>query len=885
MKKQIKLSDLHILLHLMAPKRYNLFIFDPEGKLEEDVKEHAYDEQGVSILVNLGGSISSLRGSNLSEFNMIVDFGSTKVLKIFSKMEFGYMNFRGGGMRWVYPKGKGTSSLVFYNTSSLKSKLNASAVRTAFKLKMDRVLGAGKFTIYSQCILKTTKIFNELKHEHICYFMGTPGINRTPVAALFTKKVATHFVKFALDKSGYNLIQNERQTLSRLSSKSLKYINIPQTVEHSEKAVLIASNIKPPRGKRSQNLLAVHYKALEELFHQGTLSMSIYNSALWDNIVHNVSLIRNNHPVVPESGNLKHLMLDAIKKIDPEKSIMLSAAHGDFTPWNMYVEKDQIHLYDWELQKNPAPALFDLFHFHFQTGIYQKKWGAKKIIGAIETSIENPRIKALISTYRINIQLHIKLYTLRIASYYVALYQQKNLLTEENKLQIKIWSDVLKNLETEETEVDNRKVFIEEFKFALKRTPHTYLKFDALSTDFLSNSSDLDLLILKEDIPNILTYCQSHRFAKRVLVVKKSFMTVVNLFLKDGSFMSIDLIHQFKRKNLEMMDSRSVLISAKPNKYNVHIPALKYDLEYCMLFYNLNMSGIPDKYLAHFSNDTYASKNNALNHLNEKYNLEIERFEELFEYSTEKRRRILKVLRKSKSNRGLSRIKNTVLYIMDTVKSFFNNRGMIITFSGVDGAGKTTIINRVKNQIETQYRREVVLLRHRPGILPILSSIKHGKKEAEHRASITLPRTGGNKRKLSSLLRFSYYYTDYLIGQIYVYMRYILRGKVVLYDRYYFDFINDSKRSNIKLNTSFTKWLYRFILKPKLNFFLYADAEVILARKQELKKQDIVELSEKYKTLFTDLDEKYTSSSYIPIRNLKLENTLSTVINAYTKVA
>ena len=45
----------------------------------------------------------------------------------------------------------------------------------------------------------------------------------------------------------------------------------------------------------------------------------------------------------------------------------------------------------------------------------------------------------------------------------------------------------------------------------------------------------------------------------------------------------------------------------------------------------------------------------------------------------------------------------------------------------------------------------------------------------------------------------------------------------MLYDRYYFDFINDGRRSNINLPARFTQALYAFDNKPKLNLFLYAD--------------------------------------------------------------
>jgi thymidylate kinase len=234
----------------------------------------------------------------------------------------------------------------------------------------------------------------------------------------------------------------------------------------------------------------------------------------------------------------------------------------------------------------------------------------------------------------------------------------------------------------------------------------------------------------------------------------------------------------------------------------------------------------------------------------------------------------------------LKKVSNSFDYLKDIVNDAWNNRGYMITFSGVDGAGKTTIISEVKYQLEANFRKEVVLLRHRPGVLPILSAVKHGSKaKAESIAGTTIPRKGKNQSKISSVLRFGYYYLDYLLGQIYVYVRYVLRGKIVLYDRYYFDFINDAKRSNIEVNRNIATKLYLFVFKPKLNFFLYADAETILKRKQELSASDITELSSNYLSLFKGLSAKSTGSRYVAIKNLHKEVTINRVLADWRKVA
>jgi thymidylate kinase len=207
----------------------------------------------------------------------------------------------------------------------------------------------------------------------------------------------------------------------------------------------------------------------------------------------------------------------------------------------------------------------------------------------------------------------------------------------------------------------------------------------------------------------------------------------------------------------------------------------------------------------------------------------------------------------------------------------------VITFSGVDGAGKTTILTEIKNILEEKYNKKVVVIRHRPSILPILSAIKHGKKEAEKKTMEVLPRTGGNSSFISSLVRFTYYLLDYIFGQWILFFRHSLKGDIIIYDRYYFDFINDGRRTNIQLNEKFIKFFYRFVFKPEINIFLYAKSEVILSRKQEMDEKSIVELTAKYKTLFESFSEK-NIEKYECIENLDKEKTLQIIENLYIEV-
>jgi hypothetical protein len=101
---------------------------------------------------------------------------------------------------------------------------------------------------------------------------------------------------------------------------------------------------------------------------------------------------------------------------------------------------------------------------------------------------------------------------------------------------------------------------------------------------------------------------------------------------------------------------------------------------------------------------------------------------------------------------------------------------------------------------------------------------------------------------------------------------------VVLYDRYFFDFISDGKRSNLHLPGWIARLGYRFLLKPELNVFLYASPELVRNRKQELDEGTISQLTRDYLHLFASLGESESEATYLSIENVVLEDTLHTIM-------
>jgi len=425
--------------------------------------------------------------------------------------------------------------------------------------------------------------------------------------------------------------------------------------------------------------------------------------------------------------------------------------------------------------------------------------------------------------------------------------------------------------------------FIQSFFNYIQAEEYVLLKWLGNDLATLPEGSDLDILVRPALIKKIDIFINNTASILKIDKVKKAGVCHYYLYFEQGGFLQIDLLVKFVRKNLiylskEAVFQNSIIVNGIKTCTKTTI------LEHVLLFNYLNGSGLPKKYENYYSKLPLNLQELLINKFNHQYNTEFKGIKDTTIFNPTNRLQIIKYLNTQQENTFLKKVVNGTKYLMFIGHSIKENRSQTITFSGVDGAGKSTIINDIRCLLEDKYRKKVVVLRHRPSLLPIISAWKYGKKEAEQRSIARLPRQGKNNNKITSYLRFGYYFLDYLVGQLYIWWKYLLRGYIVLYDRYYFDFMLDGKRSNINISENVPKFLYPFIAKPDLNVFLYADVATILKRKQELSPTVIETLTKQYKALFKEYAQKQ-KEVYLSIENNNKKDTLRTILNHYLKIA
>ncbi len=758
-----------------------------------------------------------------------------------------------GTPRWICNAKSGKPVfLKFYLASTLRSWIFATFIRLVFLLGIQRFVFDTTEIRYDKKYSGGRRLFNP-DSIRWAVFTGTPGPNNK-FLVFKENKSGGSFFKVANTLNSRRLIENEASVTSMLDGLNPTSFCYPSATKVSKNIVRF-SDISA-YGKRSGYLTEKHKIVLRELQEKTQITLDTDLLPIIKQSEKKLEYLESiNDKRMPE-GIIRKLRL--MQKGITNQSINVALCHGDFTPWNMYENKIGLSIYDWELSNPLTPIGFDAFHFIFQQGILVDRTAWVKIRSEIDKQFADKFLKISDDELKKYLELYLWINTISNLHLFA---KQANWHLQIHWL-IDTWNDALSDCMS--SQKSNRELVIMDVFDLMYKHEYAAVKFPRSIPESLSELSDIDLLVSKKNAAKMIKVLKSHPLVDQIKSDNKSFMGSYLLFLKDGSLLAIDLIWKFKRKSLQLLDLNKIRSQAKEVIHGVrHInnPDLA---RYVGLFYSLNGAKVPEKY-----KDVITLLNKGGQSLDS---------EILSATKTNNAEPLINGLRNMPHNKGFNRVRNLISYYLDTVRSLFSFNGLIITFSGVDGAGKSTIIENLKVELEKRLRRRVVVLRHRPSLLPILSAWTLGREKAEQEAAERLPRQGNNNSSIGSFLRFAYYYVDYLFGQFYVWVKYTLRGHIVLYDRYYFDFINDSKRSNISIPRSMAAFGYNALLKPHLNFFLYADPNVILMRKQELDKGTIVELTNSYLSLFERLNSG-SAERYFPIKNNDLRNTLDIILN------
>lgn len=168
-------------------------------------------------------------------------------------------------------------------------------------------------------------------------------------------------------------------------------------------------------------------------------------------------------------------------------------------------------------------------------------------------------------------------------------------------------------------------------------------------------------------------------------------------------------------------------------------------------------------------------------------------------------------------------------------KKLFFKKGISIVLAGPDGIGKTTISSEIERGFAGFYFRRVYKYHGHFGFFPEWGRVYGAffkKKKTEEAAPREEKKVGLIRGGLSVL----YYGFEHILALPWVWFQ-KWRGSLIIFDRYFYDFILLNSLSDIPRKIFFL--LVKFIHKPDILFIMQADPKIIFERKKELSFSEI----------------------------------------------
>lgn len=211
----------------------------------------------------------------------------------------------------------------------------------------------------------------------------------------------------------------------------------------------------------------------------------------------------------------------------------------------------------------------------------------------------------------------------------------------------------------------------------------------------------------------------------------------------------------------------------------------------------------------------------------------------------------LRMLWDGLSRRPMSGLSGMAHFVAFRLRDQLKLRGLFLSISGPDGAGKTTVIDMVIAQLEAIYGKGNIHYAHfRPTMLPRIAEVAKKARAVEKvDENYDQPHRAKPSGILGSAVRLGYYWLDYMGGYMRSVRPVVKRREVMLFDRYYYDMIADSFRSRIALPMPLLRFMGAILPLPQFAFFIHVDSDEIHRRKQELTMERIVELNARYVAL------------------------------------
>jgi hypothetical protein len=204
--------------------------------------------------------------------------------------------------------------------------------------------------------------------SYLSFFTGTDGPHRkTTIQLMDSDGMILGYCKMSRKSHVRNYLRNEADMLARVKFMRLLSADIPSVIafrDEGSATLLFTDSLKSATHVSPKVLGKDHINFLDELRRH-----TEYNGArmLLDDLAAQTKNFDGSLSKMMGPEWISRLTSIELNLRPYADKIPLCLCHGDFTPWNTFLQDGRFYVFDWEYARADLPVGFDLVHFILAT--------------------------------------------------------------------------------------------------------------------------------------------------------------------------------------------------------------------------------------------------------------------------------------------------------------------------------------------------------------------------------------------------------------------------------------------------------------------------------------------------------------------------------------
>jgi hypothetical protein len=274
--------------------------------------------------------------------------------------EYGVIFARSNQRYWLIPLHPKTAALagfaLFHPVTWRASVAKATAV-LAVRVGLTPLWARTRICLD---VSSMTKGYFDVPVSHLAFFTGTDGPHRkTAIEFIGLDGKILGYAKVTRQPHIAPYIQNESIILRRLETLCIESADVPKCLSFDDdgiRTLIVTDTLKSRLSVSPTTMTAAHFAFLHEIARKTRREADCVTR---DDLI---AQLRNASTGSPAGWQTRfETGIRLLQRADIELSVALT--HGDFTPWNCFMQAGRLYVFDWEYSEASLPLGYDVMKF------------------------------------------------------------------------------------------------------------------------------------------------------------------------------------------------------------------------------------------------------------------------------------------------------------------------------------------------------------------------------------------------------------------------------------------------------------------------------------------------------------------------------------------